>query len=70
MSVMQATVCIPVVPFDDILKALSFHEFHGGLHAVQQRQDRCVGHLPILVGFDHVRQVKVYALQLGGLAGL
>ena len=61
---------IPVVSLDDILKALSFHEIHGGLHAIQQGQDRCVGHLPILVGLDHVLQVIVYTLQLGSLASL
>lgn len=55
---------------DDILKALSFHEFHGGLHAIQQRQDWCVGHLPILVGLDHVLEIIVYTLQLGILASL
>ena len=61
---------LPVVSLDDILKALSLHEIHGGLHAVQQRQDRRVGCLPILVGLDHVFQVIVHTLQLGSLAGL
>lgn len=57
-----------MVTLDDVLKAFILHELHGGLHAVQQGQHRCVGRLPILIGLDHVFQVKVYPLQLGFLA--
>ena len=64
------TLTSPVVSLDDILKALSLHEGNGLLHAIQQGENRGVGGLPILVGLDHVFQVVVHTLQLGGLASL
>lgn len=70
LSKAPALHVIPVVAFDDVLKAFIPHELHGHLHAIQQGQHWCVGGLPILVGLDHVLKIIVHPLQLGLLPHL